>query len=86
MKRRWLKFALPFAPVLALATMTGIAHAVQQPDPTDASFLSPTSGAGDGARLLADGLTGNGVEVDGADHQRRRAQLGRFGRRPPRSS
>ena len=64
MKRRRLKFALPFVPVLALAAITGIAHAVQQPDPTDSSFLSPTSSAGDGARLLADGLTSNGVEVE----------------------
>lgn len=62
--RRRLRFALPFAPVLALAALTGIAHAVQQPDPTDSSFLSPTSDAGDGARLLADGLTGSGVQVE----------------------
>ncbi|MFI7547937.1 DUF4350 domain-containing protein [Actinoplanes sp. NPDC049599] len=61
--RRWLRFALPFAVVAGLATMTGVAHVVQQPDPTDASFLSPTSDAGDGARLLADDLTGGGVRV-----------------------
>lgn len=62
--RRWLRFALPFAVVLGLATLTGVAHVVQQPDPTDASFLSPTSDAGDGARQLADALARAGVEVD----------------------
>ncbi|GAA3940304.1 DUF4350 domain-containing protein [Actinoplanes auranticolor] len=61
--RRWLRFALPLGFVAALATMTGVAHVVQQPDPTDASFLSPTSTEGDGARLLADALTSDGVQV-----------------------
>jgi hypothetical protein len=65
---RWLRFALPFAVVAGLATMTGVAHVVQQPDPTDASFLSPTSDAGDGARQLADDLTADGVRV--SVHQR----------------
>ncbi|UQU63417.1 DUF4350 domain-containing protein [Couchioplanes caeruleus] len=62
--RRWLRFALPFAVVAGLATTTGIAHAVQQPDPTDAAFLSPTSDDGEGARLLADELTRRGIRVD----------------------
>ncbi|MET8147965.1 DUF4350 domain-containing protein [Actinoplanes sp. NPDC049668] len=62
--RRRLRFALPFAVVAGLVTITAIAHVVQQPDPTDASYLSPTSDAGDGARLLADRLTAGGVQVD----------------------
>ncbi|MEU7908134.1 DUF4350 domain-containing protein [Actinoplanes sp. NPDC049118] len=62
--RRWMRFALPFAVVAGLATFTGIAHVVQQSEPTDASFLSPTSGDGDGARRLADRLAGEGVQVD----------------------
>jgi len=66
--RRWLRFALPLAVVAGLATMTGVAHVVQQPDPTDASFLSPTSDAGDGARQLADDLVGDGVRVDVRRH------------------
>jgi hypothetical protein len=66
--RRWLRFALPFAVVAGLATMTGVAHVVQQPDPTDASFLSPTSDAGDGARRLADDLTADGVRVSVHQH------------------
>ena len=61
--RRRLRLVLPLGVVAALATMTGVAHVVQQPDPTDASFLSPTSDAGDGARRLADDLTGEGVRV-----------------------
>jgi hypothetical protein len=62
--RRWIRFALPLGVVVGLVTLTGIAHAVQQPDPTDASFLSPTSDDGDGARRLADRLTRAGVQVD----------------------
>ncbi len=61
--RRWVRFALPLAVVAGLATVTGVAHVVQQPDPTDASFLSPTSDAGDGARQLADDLVSDGVRV-----------------------
>jgi hypothetical protein len=59
-----LRVVLPFAVVLALVLTTWIAHAVQQPDPTDPSFLSPTSDAGDGARTLAERLTAAGVTVD----------------------
>ena len=61
--RRWLRFALPLAVVAGVAASTGLVHVVQQPDPTDASFLSPTSDAGDGARQLADSLTGAGVRL-----------------------
>ncbi|GGQ79401.1 DUF4350 domain-containing protein [Couchioplanes azureus] len=61
---RRLRLVLPVAVVLGLATFTGIAHAVQQGDPTDASFLSPTSDTGDGARSLADELARAGVTVD----------------------
>jgi len=62
-RRRWLRFALPFAVVAGLTTMTVVAHVVQQPDPTDASFLSPGSDAGDGARRLAERLGRDGVQV-----------------------
>jgi len=62
-RRRWLRIALPFAVVFGLTAMTVVAHVVQQPDPTDASFLSPSSDAGDGARRLAERLTRDGVDV-----------------------
>ncbi|PRY17685.1 DUF4350 domain-containing protein [Pseudosporangium ferrugineum] len=61
---RRLRLVAPLAAVLALATFTGIVHAVEQPDPTDAAFLSPTSDEGEGARLLADGLAREGIVVD----------------------
>ncbi|MFI5491791.1 DUF4350 domain-containing protein [Actinoplanes sp. NPDC051859] len=61
---RRLRLIVPFAVVLGLATATGIVHAVEQPDPEDITFLSPTSDAGDGAKQLADGLTRAGVTVD----------------------
>ncbi|AGZ39997.1 DUF4350 domain-containing protein [Actinoplanes friuliensis] len=62
--RRWMRFALPFVVVAGLATLTGIVHAVEQSDPTDASFLSPTSDEGEGARRLADSLARDGVDID----------------------
>ena len=61
--RRWLRLATPLAVVAGLVVLTGVAHVVERPDPTNASFLSPTSDEGDGARLLADGLAGAGVSV-----------------------
>ncbi|GAA2561561.1 DUF4350 domain-containing protein [Winogradskya consettensis] len=61
---RRLRLIMPFAVVLVLVALTVIVHVVQQPDPTDASFLSPTSTAGDGARRLADDLTRDGVRID----------------------
>ncbi|MEV4637509.1 DUF4350 domain-containing protein [Actinoplanes sp. NPDC049548] len=61
---RRLRLIAPLAVVLGLATITGVAHVVQQPDPTDATFLSPTSDEGQGARLLADGLSRKGVAVE----------------------
>ncbi|MFI5933130.1 DUF4350 domain-containing protein [Actinoplanes sp. NPDC051494] len=61
---RRLRMITPFAVVLGLVTLTVTAHLVQQPDPYESSFLSPTSDAGDGARLLAEQLVQRGVQVD----------------------
>jgi hypothetical protein len=63
-RRRWLRAALPLFAVLALIAVTVTVHLLQQPDPTDKSFLSPTSTAGDGAERLAARLTAAGVRVD----------------------
>jgi hypothetical protein len=63
-KRRWIRFALPPAVVLALITVTLIVHSGQQPDPAEPSFLSPVSSAADGADRLAAELTRRGVTVD----------------------
>jgi hypothetical protein len=63
-KRRWLRVALPFAVVFALIAFTITVHVRQQADPTDRSFLSPTSDAGDGAGRLANRLTAAGVRID----------------------
>lgn len=62
--RRWLRAVLPFAVLLALITATVVAHLIEQPDPTDASFLSPVSSADDGADRLAARLAGNRVSVE----------------------
>jgi hypothetical protein len=63
-RRRWLRAVLPLAVVLALIALTIAAHIEQQPDPTDKSFLSPVSAAGDGGERLAARLTAAGVPVD----------------------
>jgi hypothetical protein len=62
--RRRLRLVLPFAVLAVLVIGTVAVHVAQQPDPTDAAFLSPSSDAGVGARRLADDLTRNGIWVD----------------------
>jgi hypothetical protein len=62
--RRWLRAVLPPAVVLILIVFTITVHVLQQADPTDKSFLSPTSTAGDGAGQLADLLAAHGITVD----------------------
>jgi len=62
--RRWLRAVFPLAAVLALIIFTITVHVLQQPDPTDKSFLSPTSDAGDGADRLAGRLTAAGVRIE----------------------
>jgi hypothetical protein len=62
--RRWIRFALPPAAVLAMITVTLIVHSAQQPDPSEPSFLSPVSSAAGGADRLAAELTRRGVTVD----------------------
>lgn len=64
MKRRHFRLIVPFAIVLLLTAFTLIAHAVQQPDPSDPAYLSPTSDEGVGAMRLAQRLTSVGVTVD----------------------
>jgi hypothetical protein len=63
-RRRWLRFVLPPAAVLALITFTLIVHGIEQPDPDGPSFLSPVSSADDGADRLAARLAARGVTVD----------------------
>jgi uncharacterized protein DUF4350 len=62
--KRWLRLALPFAAVLSLVTVTVTIHVRQQPDPSDAAYLSPVSDDGIGSAALAARLTERGVVVD----------------------
>ena len=61
---RWLRAVTPLGVVAGLIAYTITAHVLQQPDPTDRSFLSPVSGAGDGADRLAGRLSAAGVRVE----------------------
>ncbi|GLH95869.1 hypothetical protein Pa4123_11410 [Phytohabitans aurantiacus] len=63
MRMRWLRMAVPLGIAALLLTVTGITYAVEQPDPTDADFLSPASEAPIGGRALADALRAEGVDV-----------------------
>jgi hypothetical protein len=62
--RRWLRLVVPYAVVVVLLAVTGIAYAIEEPDLTDAAFLSPTSTADIGGRTLADRLRAHGVTVE----------------------
>jgi hypothetical protein len=62
--RRWLRVVIPFAVVVAVITGTVVVHTLQQPDATDAAFLSPISRDGIGAAALADRLAARGVVVE----------------------
>ncbi|GAA4608647.1 hypothetical protein BJY16_006946 [Actinoplanes octamycinicus] len=61
--RRWLRVAIPFLVLFTLLTGTLIAHAIEQPDPEDAAYLSPISGEGIGSAVLAGRLRERGVTV-----------------------
>jgi hypothetical protein len=63
-RRRWLRLAAPVGVALALMVIAVTAHVIQNDDPTDAAFLSPTSRADIGAGTLADRLTRRGVVIE----------------------
>lgn len=63
MKRRWHRFAIPLGVVALIFTVTGVAYAVNEPDPSDPDFLSPISAAAIGGQRLADALADRGVHV-----------------------
>jgi hypothetical protein len=61
---RWLRLVIPFV-VVALAVIgSGTAYLLEQPDQRDAAYLSPVSGAGIGARHLADALRQRNITVE----------------------
>jgi uncharacterized protein DUF4350 len=62
-RRRWPRAVAPFAVVLALFGLTGVAHAIVEPDPRDPGTLSPTGTGPDGSSELARQLTAHGVTI-----------------------
>jgi hypothetical protein len=62
--RRWLRIAGPFAALFALIIGTLIVHAIEQPDPDDAAYLSPESVDGIGSGVLAARLLNRGVTIE----------------------
>ncbi|BCY10472.1 DUF4350 domain-containing protein [Actinoplanes sp. L3-i22] len=61
--RRWLRVVIPFTVLFLLVVGTLIVHAIEQPDPEDADFLSPVSAADIGSDQLAGRLRDRGVVV-----------------------
>lgn len=63
-RRRWHRVVIPFAVVTVLFVISGVAHAVAEPDFDDAGTLSPTGTGPDGASRLAALLAEQGVTVE----------------------
>jgi hypothetical protein len=61
--RRWHRFAIPLGLVGLVFAVTGVAYAVNEPDPSDPAFLSPASADGVGGQRLARALAARGVQV-----------------------
>jgi hypothetical protein len=62
-RRRWHRAAVPLGLALLLFAGTGIAHAVEYPDPAHPGFLAPGGTAPAGGSRLADELRARGVTV-----------------------
>jgi hypothetical protein len=62
-RRRWHRVAVPFAVLALLYLVTGVAHAVEEPDLDDPSTLSPTGAGPDGSDRLAALLAAEGVTI-----------------------
>ncbi|SCG40908.1 DUF4350 domain-containing protein [Micromonospora inositola] len=61
--RRRHRVLIPLGLALLLIVATLVAHAVDQPDPTDPGFLSPVATGDDGGSRLAEALRGQGMTV-----------------------
>jgi hypothetical protein len=72
--RRWIRAVAPFVVLLALWTVTGIAHAVEEPDLGDPDTLSPIGTGRDGSSQLAAMLRERGVGIDRVDTWQRAAE------------
>ncbi|BCB85032.1 DUF4350 domain-containing protein [Phytohabitans suffuscus] len=62
--RRWHRFSVPLGAVALVFAVTGVAYAVNEPDPSDPAFLSPVSADGIGGQRLAQALAARGVQVE----------------------
>lgn len=61
--RRWHRAAIPFFVLGLLYLVTGVAHAIEEPDLGDAGTLSPTGTGPDGSSRLAEMLAAKGVTI-----------------------
>lgn len=62
-RRRWHRAAVPFGVLALLYLITGVAHAVEEPDFDEPGTLSPTGNGPDGSSRLAGMLAARGVTV-----------------------
>ncbi|MFC0529236.1 DUF4350 domain-containing protein [Phytohabitans kaempferiae] len=60
---RWHRFAIPLGVVALVFAVTGVTYSINEPDPSDPAFLSPSSAESIGGRRLADALGARGIQV-----------------------
>lgn len=65
-RRRWLRLVIPLALVVLVVIGSIVAYSVQQPDESDAGYLSPASTAPIGGSRLAELVRQRGVTVERA--------------------
>jgi hypothetical protein len=63
-RRRWHRAVIPFAVAAALIVISGVSHAIEQPDLGEPGTLSPTGTGPDGSSRLAALLAERGVTVE----------------------
>lgn len=61
--RRWHRLAVPFAVLALVYLVTGVTHALEEPDLGDPGTLSPTGSGPDGSSRLAALLADRGVNI-----------------------
>jgi len=62
--RRWIRLVLPTGVVIFIVLVSALAYALQQPDPKNRAYLSPTSHRGFAADRLAGLLSQRGVKIE----------------------
>jgi hypothetical protein len=63
-RRRWPRLVIPYAVVVLLVAITGLAHYLEEPDPGDAGTFSPAGTGPDGSSRLAALLAERNIPIE----------------------